>query len=67
MGGALLGNRLSYIYKDMVPHETLPQEIVKVFAAFKVNRMPGETLGGFCARVGRDELEAMAEAAPLPG
>jgi len=66
MGGALLGNRLSYIYKDMVPHETLPQEIINVFAAYKAYRNEGETLGGFCARVGRDELEKMAESAPKP-
>jgi sulfite reductase (ferredoxin) len=66
MGGALLGNRLSYIYKDMVPHETLPQEIVNVFAAYKAYRDGAETLGGFCARVGRDELEKLAESAPKP-
>jgi sulfite reductase (ferredoxin) len=65
-GGALLGNRLSYIYKDMVPHETIGQEIVGVFAAFKANRRPGETLGGFCDRVGRDELESLVSAAPKP-
>ncbi len=65
-GGALLGNRLSYIYKDMVPHDVLHDEIVAIFAAFKVNRLEGETLGGFCARVGRDQLESLAAAAPKP-
>jgi sulfite reductase (ferredoxin) len=65
-GGALLGNRLSFIFKDMVPHETIGQEIVGVFAAFKANRLPGETLGGFCDRVGRDELESLVNAAPKP-
>ena len=65
-GGALLGTRLAYIYKDLVPHATLVDEIVGVFAAFKVNRQGNETLGDFCARVGRDELEALAAAAPKP-
>ena len=63
-GGALLGHRLSYIYKDLVPHATLVDEIVSVFSAFKVNREGKETLGDFCARVGRDQLEALAEQAP---
>lgn len=66
MGGALLGGRLNYVYKDMVPHEALAKEIVGVFSAFKVNRQGSETLGDFCARVGRDELEKLADAAPQP-
>lgn len=66
MGGALLGYRLATIYKDLVPHETLVDEIVSVFAAFKVNRQGGESLGDFCARVGRDELERLAQEAPKP-
>jgi sulfite reductase (ferredoxin) len=65
-GGALLGNRLSYIYKDLVPHEQMATEIIAIFAAFKAHRIDGETLGGFCARVGRDQLEALAESAPKP-
>ncbi|TVP97310.1 MAG: NADPH-dependent assimilatory sulfite reductase hemoprotein subunit [Planctomycetaceae bacterium] len=66
VGGALLGNRLNYIYKDLVPHETIAQEIIGVLAAYKANRVDGETLGGFCDRVGRDQLEALADAAPKP-
>jgi len=66
MGGALLGYRLGYIYKDLVSHETLVGEIVAVFAAYKVNRLEGESLGDFCARVGRDELENLAAIAPQP-
>ncbi len=65
-GGALLGNRLSYIYKDLVPETDVTKEIIGIFAAYKANRVDGETLGGFCARVGRDQLESMADAAPKP-
>lgn len=65
-GGALLGNRLSYIYKDLVPDTDVTKEIVGIFAAYKANRIDGETLGGFCARVGRDQLEVLADAAPKP-
>lgn len=66
MGGALLGTRLGYIYKDLVTHETLVDELIAVFAAYKTHRQAGEPLGDFCARVGRDELESMAAAAPKP-
>ncbi len=65
-GGALLGNRLSYIYKDLVPETEVHTELIGIFAAYKANRQNGETLGGFCTRVGRDQLEAMVVAAPKP-
>lgn len=66
VGGALLGGRLNYVYKDMVPHEAVAKEIVGVFAAFKANRQGDETLGDFCHRVGREELERLADEAPKP-
>lgn len=66
VGGGWLGNRLAYIYKDLVPDSDLVDEMVGVFAAFKANRQEGESLGDFCARVGKDELATMAEAAPRP-
>lgn len=66
VGGGWLGNRLAYIYKDLVPDDTVVDEMIKIFAAFKANRNEEESLGDFCDRVGRDELEALADAAPLP-
>ncbi len=65
-GGALLGTRLNYQYKEKVSEEDVPSELIAVFAAFKANRQDGETLGDFCARVGRDDLERMADEAPKP-
>ena len=65
-GGRLLGDRLSYLYKDLVPAEEVPQELIAIFSAFKANRHDGETLGDFCLRVGRDTLEQMAAEAPKP-
>jgi sulfite reductase (ferredoxin) len=66
VGGGWLGNRLAYIYKDLVPDKELIDEMVGVFAAFKANRQEGESLGEFCTRVGKDELAAMASAVPRP-
>lgn len=66
VGGGWLGNRLAFLYKDLVPDSEIVAELVSVFAAFKANREDGESLGDFCARVGRDDLEVLAAAAPKP-
>lgn len=62
VGGALLGTRLNFPYKEKVLTADVPTELVKIFTAFKANRQDNETLGGFCDRVGRDELERLADA-----
>ncbi len=67
VGGAFLGNRLAYIYKDLVPAETLTDELVSIFAAYKAHRTSEkESLGDFCARVGRDDLEVLATSVEKP-
>ncbi len=66
VGGGWLGNRLGYIYKDLVPDDVVVDEMIGVFAAFKANRLEGESLGEFCARVGKEDLTVMADAAPRP-
>jgi len=63
-GGGWLGNRLAYIYKDMVPDDVVVEELVTIFAAFKANREDGESLGTFCTRVGKDDLATLAANAP---
>jgi sulfite reductase (ferredoxin) len=65
-GGGWLGNRLAFVYKDLVPDDQVIDEFVGIFAAFKANRQGEESLGDFCSRVGRDELELLAAAAPRP-
>lgn len=64
-GGGWLGNRLAYIYKDMVPDDVVVGELVTIFAAFKANREEGESLGTFCTRVGKDALTTLAANAPI--
>ncbi|MDB4676737.1 NADPH-dependent assimilatory sulfite reductase hemoprotein subunit [bacterium] len=66
VGGGWLGNRLAYIYKDLVPDGDLVNEMVGIFAAFKANREGSESLGEFCTRVGQETLETMANAAVRP-
>lgn len=61
LGGRLLGNRLNFIYKDLVPTEDVVPTLVRVLAYFKQDREDGESLGDFCHRKGKDDLLAWAE------
>ena len=61
LGGGWLGNRLAYIYKDLVPDSQVVSEITKVFAVYKANRINGESIGDFCSRLGKDSLLEMTE------
>ncbi len=56
LGGRKLGDRLGYLYKDMVPETDVVRELVRVFAAYKSGRQDGEGLGDFCHRVGAEAL-----------
>jgi sulfite reductase (ferredoxin) len=66
VGGGWLGNRLAFIYKDLVPDDQVVGEMIGVFSAFKSNRKGDESFGDFCNRVGRDDLETLAAVAPRP-
>lgn len=61
VGGRLLGDRLNFMYKDMVPSEEVVSSLTPLFVAFKCAREEGETLGDFCHRVGAEGLLAFAE------
>lgn len=61
LGGRLLGDRLNYIYKDMVPASEVAPELEKVFTFWKQAREEGESLGDFCHRKGKDEIAQWVE------
>ncbi|MBI3836508.1 MAG: NADPH-dependent assimilatory sulfite reductase hemoprotein subunit [Planctomycetia bacterium] len=61
VGGRLLGDRLNFIYKDMVPAAEIVPSIVPLFVYFKQAREQGETLGDFCHRKGLEDLLAWTE------
>jgi len=64
LGGRLLGDRLSFIYKDLVPREDLVPSLSPLLGYFRAERTAGETFGDFCARKGKEELLAYAESGP---
>ncbi len=61
LGGRLLGDRLNFLYKDLVPAEQVCQTLMPVFTYFKQDRQPGETLGDFCLRKGAEDLLAFSD------
>ena len=58
LGGRLLGDRLNFIYKDLVPSEDVVGELAAVFGYFATERQADETFGDFCFRKGKDALLA---------
>jgi len=61
-GGRLLGDRLNFNFRDMVPADEVVPTLVPLLAYFKQERTAGETLGDFCHRKGRDDLVAWTDA-----
>jgi sulfite reductase (ferredoxin) len=62
LGGRLLGDRLNFLYKDMVPEEEVVATLAPVFLYFKQARQPKESLGDFCLRKGAADIAAWADA-----
>ena len=61
VGGRLLGNRLNFLYKDLVPEEEVVSSLVPLLAYYKRERTERETLGDFCDRKGAASLQSWAE------
>jgi sulfite reductase (ferredoxin) len=57
LGGRLLGDRLAFVYRDLVPLAGLVPALLPVFAYFKQERREEETFGDFCHRKGAAELQ----------
>jgi sulfite reductase (ferredoxin) len=62
LGGRRLGDRLAFVYKDLVPLAEIVPTLVPVLTAFQRARLHGETLGDFCHRLGREGLDAATRA-----
>lgn len=62
LGGRVLGDRLNFLYKDLVPEEEVAATLAPVFAFYRQARENGESLGDFCYRQGAERIAAFAEA-----
>ncbi len=63
VGGARLGTRLGFIYRDMIPLEGIVETLTPLFVAFQGNRQGNESFGDFCARLGLEGLNAFTPSA----
>ena len=52
----MLGDRLNFIYKDMVQLDRIVPELRRLLVHFKSDRLSSELLGDFCNRKGLDDL-----------
>jgi sulfite reductase (ferredoxin) len=62
LGGRLLGNRLNFVYQDLVPFDEIVPTLLPILMYFKQQQQNGESLGDFCHRKGADDLHAWADA-----
>jgi sulfite reductase (ferredoxin) len=61
LGGRVYGDRLNFIYKDLVPTAEVVPTLAPLLRYFKDSRQKGESFGDFCHRKGKDNLAATCE------
>lgn len=61
LGGRLTGDRLNFIYKDLVPVSEIVPTLVPLLAYFQQQRLADESFGDFCHRKGKADLLARTE------
>jgi hypothetical protein len=59
VGGNILGNRLNFQLRDLVPMGDVVRLLVPILEAFKNERLPGQGFGDFCRAKGLAELEKL--------
>ena len=64
VGGNLIGDRLNFPLKDLVPANEIVPLLVLLLERFKVDRQNSESFGDYCHRLGQAELQKMV-AMPL--
>ncbi|MCA9023282.1 MAG: NADPH-dependent assimilatory sulfite reductase hemoprotein subunit, partial [Planctomycetaceae bacterium] len=60
LGGNSLGNRLSFVYDDMVPMNEITSRLSPLLEFYKSERESGESFGDFCNRMGKEALQEKA-------
>jgi sulfite reductase (ferredoxin) len=62
VGGHILGNRLNFPLRDLVPRKEIVKTLLPVLRHFKEERLPGENFGDFCQRLGAERLRELLPA-----
>ncbi len=59
VGGNLVGSRLNFILKDLVPLDQIVPILLRVLEPYKKDRQPDEGFGDYCQRVGAEKICAL--------
>jgi sulfite reductase (ferredoxin) len=59
VGGNVLGTRLNFVLRDLVPYRDIVPLLVVVLEHFQQHRQAGEGFGDFCHRLGAERLQAL--------
>jgi sulfite reductase (ferredoxin) len=59
IGGNLVGSRLNYVLKDLVPLADIVKTLMPVLIDYKQNRQDKEAFGDYCYRLGADKARAL--------
>jgi sulfite reductase (ferredoxin) len=59
VGGHVLGTRLNFVLRDLVPLRDIVPLLVPLLGDFRDNRLNGESFGDYCQRLGVDRLQAL--------
>jgi len=60
LGGHILGHRLNFLFKDLVPKDEIVPALVPVLEHYVRVRQQGECFGDFCQRLGAERLQALS-------
>lgn len=58
VGGHVLGHRLNFLLRDLVPMAEIVPLLVLLLEDFRTDRQPGESFGDYCHRLGAEKLAA---------
>jgi sulfite reductase (ferredoxin) len=59
VGGHVLGHRMNFPLKDLLPRAEVVPTLVPVLEQFKAGRQDGEGFGDFCRRLGVEKLQEL--------
>jgi sulfite reductase (ferredoxin) len=62
VGGHVLGDRLNFELRDLVPREAIVPTLLPLLERYRESRRDGEGFGDFCQRLGREALLALLPA-----
>ncbi len=62
VGGHIVGTRLNFMLRDLVPFDDIVPLLVPLLDRFRRDRWPDESFGDFCHRIGQAGLQAVEPA-----